>query len=1043
MARISDDELKLIKETVSLQRLVEGSGVQLKPHGDNLVGHCPFHDDKTPSLVVTPAKNLWHCLGACQCGGSVIDWVMKQDKVSFRHAVELLRTDLIPLAAECRADKNDDVAIAASTPTTLSPLLSDSADNQAALKQVIDYYHETLKQSPEALDYLAKRGLNHPELIERFKLGYANRTLGYRLPNKQTQLGDKLRSQLQRIGVLRDSGHEHFSGSVVIPIIDEQGIIHEVYGRKILGKRLRKGTPLHTYLPRPHRGVFNIHAFKNYQEIILCESLIDALTFYANGFYNVTSSFGVSGFTNDLLNAFKTHPIKKVWIAYDRDEAGNKAAEKLAPQLAELGIDCYRVLFPKNMDVNDYATHMSPADKSLDLVLRKAEWLCNGKGKQDDEHSENTSAALMSVVVESTEESETSLATKKENDATITSSTVPTILSDELSDIPANVKAHEVTLNLGERFYRVRGLQKNMSYEQLKINLLIKHQEQFHVDTLDIYSARHRAAYIKQASHELSLKEDLIKQDMGKLLLKLEELQDQQIQGILEKEDNKLPKLSDAELKSALAFLQSPHLLQTIQSDFAQLGIVGEDTNKLVGYLAATSRKLDKPLAVMVQSSSAAGKSSLMEAILSLMPAEERIHYSAMTGQALFYMGEHDLKHKILSIAEEEGATQTAYALKLLQSEGEVSIASTGKNPTTGNLETQEYRVEGPVMLFSTTTAIDIDEELMNRCLVLSVDESRDQTKAIHHAQRNKRTLAGLRARQSKQQLIELHQNAQRLLRPLAVLNPYADKLTFLDDKTRTRRDHEKYLTLIDSIALLHQYQREIKKDKHAGQITEYIEVTLADIDIANRLAHEVLGKTLDELPPQTRRLLQLIHEMVSQHCEQQEIKQSDYRFSRKTIREYTGFSDGQLKIHCHRLEELEYLFAHGGSRGRAIHYELLYDGELNKNTPHLMGLIDIERLKQTYDAQKSGSKEEKLGQTTKKSAPSQAQVSPKLGLSQGEENEKNTDKNRLKTTLSAQQAENALLEEKNHGFASHPSYSNGSNANTNPHAVSLLAAKG
>lgn len=1029
MARISDDELKLIKETVSLQRLVESSGVVLKPHGDNLMGHCPFHADKTPSLVVTPAKNLWHCLGACQCGGSVIDWVMKKDKVSFRHAVELLRADLIPLAANSGAENRVDVEVAATaaTPTKLSPLLSDSADNQAALKQVIDYYHETLKQSPEALEYLAKRGLNHPELIERFKLGYANRTLGYRLPNKQTQLGEKLRSQLQRIGILRESGHEHFSGSLVIPVIDEQGLIHEVYGRKILGKRLRKGTPLHTYLPGPHRGVFNASAFKNYHDIILCESLIDALTFYAHGFYHVTSSFGVSGFTEDLLAAFKNHAIKKVFIAYDRDDAGNKAAEKLAPQLAELGIDVYRALFPKNMDANEYATHMSPADKSLSLVLRKAEWMLNGKGKAENNNTHDLVAVEAIEPTEATEAVKT--ATKKENPV----SGAMTTSSSELDDVSADIKAHEITLTLGERFYRVRGLQKNMSYEQLKINLLIKHQDQFHVDTLDIYSARHRAAYIKQVAHELSLKEDMIKQDIGKLLLKLEELQDQQIQGVFEKEDT-LPKLSDTELKSALAFLQSPHLLQTIQTDFAQLGIVGEDTNKLVGYLAATSRKLDKPLAVMVQSSSAAGKSSLMEAILSLMPNEERIHYSAMTGQALFYMGEHDLKHKILSIAEEEGATQTAYALKLLQSEGEVSIASTGKNPTTGNLETQEYRVEGPVMLFSTTTAIDIDEELMNRCLVLSVDESRDQTKAIHQAQRNKRTLAGLRARQSKNQLIQRHQNAQRLLRPLAVLNPYADKLTFLDDKTRTRRDHEKYLTLIDSIALLHQYQRAIKKDKHAGQITEYIEVSLSDIEIANQLAHEVLGKTLDELPPQTRRLLQLIHEMVQQQCEQQQIKQSDVRFSRKVIRDYSGFSDFQVKKHLSRLEDLEYVLIHKGKRGQSYEYELLYQGEGEEANRFLMGLIDVEKLKS--DEKKEPLNNNKEPQDNKNEPLNSPQSAPKSPRSCMDENAKTPDKNRLKSTLSAKVTENALLEEKNNRLASHHTYRNSSNT------LPLLAAK-
>ncbi len=272
-------------------------------------------------------------------------------------------------------------------------------------------------------------------------------------------------------------------------------------------------------------------------------------------------------------------------------------------------------------------------------------------------------------------------------------------------------------------------------------------------------------------------------------------------------------------------------------------------TNKLVGYLAGVSRKLDRPLAVVIQSSSAAGKSSLMDAVLAFMPEDERVQYSAMTGQSLFYMGETRLKNKILAISEEEGAHTASYALKLLQSEGEVTIASTGKDDSSGQLVTREYKVEGPVMLFLTTTAIDIDEELLNRCLVLTVNESREQTEAIHHAQRLKRTLKGLESKIEKSLVLQLHRNAQRLLKPLTVINPYADQLTFLADKTRTRRDHEKYLTLIDSIALLHQYQREIKT---VGKL-EYIEVTVSDIALANRLAHEVLGKTLDELPPQTR----------------------------------------------------------------------------------------------------------------------------------------------------------------------------------------------
>jgi len=957
MARLSDSEVNKLKNEVSLLRLVESQGYEPKKKGKDYVIRCPFHEDETASLVISPAKNLFHCFG-CGEAGSVIDWVMKTRGVSFRFACTILQEDA-GLVAEGGTQ-----TVSQNTTTKLAAPLSADADNQTALKNVMDYYHQTLKQSPEALEYLQSRGLNHPELIDTFKLGYANRTLGYRLPEKNRKAGKELRGQLQEIGVLRKSGHEHFNGSLVVPVVDENGVITEVYGRKVR-QDLRKGTPAHLYLPGQHEGVWNCQALVACDEVILCEALIDAMTFWCHGFRNVTASYGTSGFTDDHLVAFKVNNIKRVLIAYDRDDAGNKATEKLVTLLNENGIDAFRILLPKNTDVNEYALQVTPAAKSLGLVIRKAQWLGKGNAPVITTQSMNSEPVVHSNDI-------TSLVAEKLPEPSIASP-----LPEATKTVDATVDEREVNITLGNRHYRVRGLQKNLSYDQLKVNVLVSLDERIHIDTFDLYASRPRQAFINQASTELGVQDDVIKKDLGKALLKLEELQDKQIKQTLEPEQKTIA-LSESEQQSALELLQDDSLLSRILLDFETAGVVGEETNKLMGYLACVSRKLDKPLAVIIQSSSAAGKSSLMDAVLAMMPEEERVQYSAMTGQSLFYMGETNLKHKILAIAEEEGADTASYALKLLQSEGELTIASTGKDESSGSLVTKEYHVEGPVMLFLTTTAIDIDEELMNRCMVLTVNESREQTQAIHAMQRQQQTLAGLLKNEDKKQIIELHRNAQRLLKPLLVANPFAEQLTFIDDKTRTRRDHMKYLTLIRAIALLHQYQREVKTVNHHGDTLSYIEVDKSDIEVANRLAHDVLGRSLDELPPQTRTLLKHIHRTVKEQCKVQSIETNQYRFSRRDVRESVGWTDFQIKKHMNRLQDMEYVLVHRGGRGQSFVYELLYQGEGDDGGRFLLGLSNMENV--NYDNEKKPLKH-------KKEPSSRPQVAAKLPPSSSTKN--------------------------------------------------------
>ncbi|MCH6259299.1 CHC2 zinc finger domain-containing protein, partial [Puniceicoccaceae bacterium K14] len=869
MPRIPEEELERLKREVDLVALIRSKNIELKPHGSkDLIGKCPFHDDKTASFVVTPSKNLFHCMG-CGSAGSVIDFVMKHDGVSFRHAVELLR--------EQNPQLYGGSASKVSTVAKLESPVSFDADDRDLLRQTVDYYRERLLATPQAMNYLLDRGITR-EALEAFEVGFADRTLGLRLPQKNRKDGEIIRDRLTKIGLYRDTGHEHFNGCVVFPVFDEKGEVAEIYGRKIAKQ---KSKIYHLYLPGPHSGLLNAAAF-NSPEVILTESVIDALTFWSAGLTNVTCIWGTEGFTDDHLNAFTTKKTRKVIFAYDADEAGDRAVERDASRLGSLGIDCFRLRFPREMDANEYARSVKPASKSLALLVQSAEPIISSTKSEERPLKYDTRALSSNEELAANVDLVAEDATKEEK--------VPA------AKVDVETSGEDVVLRIGDRLYRVRGLGRNASLEVLKVNLRIMHEGLFHVDNLDLYHARQRNAFILSAADETNLKVELLKRDLGKVLLALEELQEKRLREDLETVPQGV-QLSESDRDNALNLLRDPKLLDRILSDFAACGVVGEETNKLAGYLAAVSRKLDRPLAIIIQSTSAAGKTSLMEAVLEMMPQEERIKYSAMTGQSLYYLGESDLKHKILAIVEEEGAEKASYALKLLQSEGELTIAAPSKDEN-GRLKTEEYRVEGPAAIFLATTAIDVDEELQNRCLILTVDESREQTQAIHGLQRGGDTFEGLKTGIERKRILDTHRNAQRLLRSIHVVNPYAPYLTFPSERTRARRDHTKYLALIRTIALLHQHQRQLKRTDGI----EYIEVELSDIAAANRIAHEALGRSLDELPPQTRRLLGLLQGIVKNRCEEKAIDVQDCLFTRRDVRERIGWSDTQLKVHLSRL---------------------------------------------------------------------------------------------------------------------------------------------
>jgi DNA primase catalytic core len=322
MPHVSPELKERLKREVSIQRLAEARGIKLQRKGRSLLGLCPFHKDTSPSLSIDPVKNEWNCLGACGEGGDVIKWVMRSEGISFNHAIELLKRNHLPVAAVSPGPPPKQCTV-----PKLPPLIEHTADDRKLLEIVVSYYHETLKQTPEAQQYLVKRGLKSAEMIEHFRLGFANRTLGYHLPQANRAAGEAQRGRLQQLGILRESGHEHFRGSLVIPIFNRDGEVVQMYGRKIT-PNLRAGTPDHLYLPGAHRGVWNEEALAASKEIILCEALIDALTFWCAGYRNVTSSYGVNGFTDEHREAFQRYERMRVEDAASGQSLGRVLAQR-------------------------------------------------------------------------------------------------------------------------------------------------------------------------------------------------------------------------------------------------------------------------------------------------------------------------------------------------------------------------------------------------------------------------------------------------------------------------------------------------------------------------------------------------------------------------------------------------------------------------------------------------------------------------------------------------------------------------------------------
>ena len=963
MARIPDEQIEQLKETISIERVCRSYGIMLHEHGLNdYAGLCPFHEEDEPSFIVTPGKNLYNCMG-CARGGSVIDLVMELERITFREAVESLakRYGLDPIARGAASSCAETTARLQKQKNPREEAPSVPAERAAQLlERVVTLYEHAFAEDARGIEYLASRGIADKEQLTAHRAGYSNGSLVKILPRTGPVL-----DELKALGILNRSGHEHFAGCVVFPVLDVEGNIVTLYGRYTAqgdpsttsgqGKR-------HVFLPKRHKGLWNAPIIKTYPEIIVVESILDGLSVEAAGYPNVVALNGSGGLHDGDIEDLHAHGVQKLILMLDGDKAGAVAADKLERRVkthpaldrgaAPIAIE-YKAL-PDDQDPNSFMLGFGRG-KLAELIESKRGVLpetfamrASPETQADnlpDEGQTDTPRASSQTRDQQAHREQRDREAPTERSHDRGRSSTGTAAGDGGGSRPGG-RTDDFTVACGPRAYRLMGLEK--SSRKLKVTIRVEHAGRLHVDTLDLYSSRSRKILAGDLCRLYEETAETIEADIGKLIKRCESVQ-------LKEEDSQAnaPSVMTPKDKAAAeAFGRRSDLIAVILSDFEKCGLVGEEPNKLLAYLAAVSRKMDAPLSLLVLSSSGAGKTALQDCALSFVPPEDLVKLTSLSGKALFYKERLALKHKVLALEEGDGAEEATYAIRNLISAGELVIESTIKDLGTGRLTTMENRVEGPTSVFITTTNPETDPETKSRFFVTSIDEGREQTRKILIFQRQRQTLDGLVGNMAADAILKRHRNFQRLLQPLAVVNPFADRLAYGDDRLQGRRDQPKYLNLIRAVAFLRQMQKQVEHTQRNGESVPYVLVDVEDVRVANTLAHEILGRSLDELSRPGRSLLLLLDEMVEQiagrlkkEAEENRPSRTAVTFTRREIREATGWAHTRVHRYLKELVDLEYVLIDTGRNGTLCRYRLAYEGQGKNGERFMLGLTDPEAL--------------------------------------------------------------------------------------------------
>jgi len=858
-------EIQEIKNQLTLAQIL--NYYHLKPD-KNMRLCCPFHDDKTPSFQVYYKTHTAYCFSSnCKTHGKsldVIDFIMHKENLT-KHEAILKAKSMISGGATA----------------------TNEPSRTEVLTNIFTYFKNGVSSSKPAKEYIESRCLDYTKT----EIGYNSGQFHHGKRKDETLINSCI-----KYGILLDLGTKSRTGNaaykpfgkwcIVFPLKNEKGQTVSLYFRSTLeGKKQR-----HFYL-KDRQGLYPSYPSKETKKLILTESIIDAASLLEQkaieSKYKILSLYGTNGLTKEHIEAMsQIEDLEEIIFFLNGDSPGKTAVEKYAPMLKGYHpkTKITSVEVPENEDVNSLLQSHNPEILTHLIESRKEFTFLFSNENQLKEK-------------ELVEEVRIPQTTQIDTESTITKGLNTTN--------PYNIK-----YTTDEVEYRIKGF-KTDQLDSLKTSIQIVNlsSKRDHRVKLDLYEYKQIKSIANAASERLELRNDLLNQDLSELTELLEHYRDK------EQHQNKQYKPVKIQVPASTAskcvqFLKSEKLLQKINGLVGKAGITGEETNRILLFVIASSYKMPDTLHALIQGSSGSGKTRLLKIVSELMPTEEVKKYTRVTDNSFYNQDEYFFVNKLVCFEDMDGLKEEAQlAVRELQS-NEILISSTSVKDKNGSISGGERIVRGPIASMSCTTKGEMYEDNISRCFLIAVDESKEQTLKVIEYQN--KIAAGLIDRSEEKKVKEFVQNCIRLLKPYQVINPYAHKIKLPESAHKIRRLNELYQSFVRQITLLNQYQR--KKDAKGRLITDK-----EDLQTACDILFESIILKVDELDGSLRQFFEKLKGYVDS-------KGKDYEFNRFEVRKATGVSKTQQHYYISRLVDLEYLrqfgFANRGYKYKISHWD-------------------------------------------------------------------------------------------------------------------------